>query len=57
MGRIKNFYHEEINSKDRFEDSEHFNNYSQLKTANPENNGKEKQGDKAHQNDKQRHLR
>lgn len=40
MGRIKNFYHEELNSKDRFEDSEHFNNYKQSKTAKRENNGK-----------------
>lgn len=43
MGAIKNFYHEEICKRefDRFEDSEHFNNYKQIKAVKPKHNGKD----------------
>lgn len=56
MGAIKNFYHEEICKQefDRFEESEHFNNYKQLNTAIRETNGKEKQGNKGYQNGQKR---
>lgn len=46
MGAIKNFYHEELNSNERFEDSEHFNNYKQIKAVKPKDNGKNSKDNK-----------
>ncbi|MBX9851857.1 MAG: hypothetical protein K2X86_08870 [Cytophagaceae bacterium] len=54
MSQIKNRFFEEINKRaDKIEDEEYF--YEQKVKLKPiYGNGKEKQGDKAHQNDKKR---